>query len=91
MAFKIPKNTLICIGILIAVLVGLYFAGFLNKEKLPKFLQEDYERTRSLVGRPMRRLDWRIVSRPPNAWPRWLSACFCAAGTSANVQPNSGT
>ena len=43
MAFKIPKNTLICIGILIAVLVGLYFAGFLNKEKLPKFLQEDYE------------------------------------------------
>jgi len=43
MAFKIPKTTLICIAILIAVLVGLYFAGFINKDKLPKFLQENYE------------------------------------------------
>tara|TARA_B100000586_G_C19748371_1_gene276829 strand:- start:50 stop:487 length:438 start_codon:yes stop_codon:yes gene_type:complete len=43
MAFKIPKTTLICIAIVIAVLVGLYFAGFLNKDKLPKFLQENYK------------------------------------------------
>ena len=43
MAFKIPKTTLTCIAIVIAVLVGLYFAGFLNKGKLPTFLQESYK------------------------------------------------
>ena len=39
MAFKIPKNTLICFGILIAVLVGLYFAQLYNNDKLPSFLK----------------------------------------------------
>ncbi len=41
MAFKIPKNTLICLGILIAVLVGLWAAKLFKNEYLPSFLQRD--------------------------------------------------
>ena len=40
---KIPKTTLTCLLIVAIVLVILYFAGFINKDKLPFEHYEDEE------------------------------------------------